>query len=242
MSKGRIQRVDITTELPRIGRVKTGYKTKDGSPRSSDYFIPTGAYAEYFSKVYGKEPKKIEIMFLSDDFDKVCNEQFELRDNAGKLIAYGDGVEFKMWWKDKYLDYNIMEHPDLHEKIKQSYPNAGEWKEVLELNFIIPKIRGVVGQWQYRTHAKESSIPTIRNAFDTMLNERGFVKGIIFDLVVEMHVSNKPDSKSRYPVVRLVPNMSPENIEMVRSNLLGQDVSGLLPESKKQIESKNQSE
>ena len=228
--QGRIQRVQSTQEniLPRIGMIKTGFKDAKGIPRSVDHFIATGNYNEFFHKEFGKEPQKIEIVFISDDFRKVCNEELVLRDNAGKRIAYGDGVNFKVWSRTEnkgrggYVDRNIEDTPDLHEQILKAYPKAGEWKETLTLNFIIPRIRGIAGQWQYSTHGAASTIPTVREAFDQVLAARGFVKGIIFDMTVKMHVSNAPDSKSRYPVVNIVPNMSEANVQLVKNTLLKQ--------------------
>lgn len=227
---GRIKRVkdDKHDILPRIGMIKTGYKDENNIPRSVGHFIATGNYANYFHSEFGKEPTKIEILFISDDFSKVCNEELELRDKSGKRIAYGDGINFKVWNRKAnnkrggYVDRNIEETPDLHDQIKNAYPDAGEWKETLTLNFIIPRIRGVAGQWQYRTHAAASTIPTVREAFDQVLASRGFVKGIIFDMTVKMHISNAPDSKSRYPVVNIIPNMSEENVQLVKNTLLKQ--------------------
>ena len=49
-----------------------------------------------------------------------------------------------------------------------------------------------------------------------MLAERGFCKGIIFDLNVQFATTQKPGDKSRFPVVSLVPNESPDNVLKVR--------------------------
>ena len=49
-----------------------------------------------------------------------------------------------------------------------------------------------------------------------MLENKGFVKGIIWDLSVEFAKSQKPGDKSRYPVVTLVANESEDNVLKVK--------------------------
>lgn len=49
-----------------------------------------------------------------------------------------------------------------------------------------------------------------------MLAERGFCKGIIFDLNVQFAMTQKPGDRSRYPVVTIVPNESEGNLFKVK--------------------------
>ena len=106
--------------------------------------------------------------------------------------------------------------------ISKRYPNrlvqkgGNGWGIVLTLNFIIPCVRGIAGIWQFTTNGTASTIPAIRETFDGMLSERGFCKGIIFDLNVQFATTQKPGDKSRFPVVTLVPNESSENILKVK--------------------------
>lgn len=77
-------------------------------------------------------------------------------------------------------------------------------------------VRGVAGVWQFATKGTASTIPQIRETFDGMLEERGFCKGIIFDLNVQFATTQKPGDRSRFPVVSLVPNESADNVLKVR--------------------------
>ena len=61
-----------------------------------------------------------------------------------------------------------------------------------------------------------STIPNIRDTFDAILQEKGFIKGIIFDMNVQFAVSQKPGDRSRYPVVTIVPNESEGNLFAVK--------------------------
>lgn len=226
--RGRIIRPDTSTRLalPRVGFIKTGFKDQRGYPKSVDYFIPTGKYAELFTKAYGDKPSTIQIVFPDDDPTKVCSERYEYRDNDGRLFAKGDGENFEIWDGQKYQAANISEYPKLMEAAAKRCPTKATiaggsgWDIVLSLNFIIPMVRGIAGVWQFTTKGELSTIPQIRDVFDTMMQHRGFVKGIIFDLSVEYAKSQKPGVKSRYPVVSLIPNESEGNIEKVKSGFM----------------------
>ena len=218
---GRILNKEKTKRLPFpiLGRVACGEKSEKGYPRSLDYFVASGKYAELFKSAYGDKPSTIQIVFPNDDAELCCKEFYELRDPAGKLVSEGDGETFKVW-SDKtkaYITLSTEQHPNLMEMIAGKYPKC-EWKITLTLNFIIPKVRGIMGLWSFSTKGSASTIPQVRDTFDAMLEQNGHASGVIFDLSVKMHKSNKPNDSSRYPVVSLVPNESEENLRMVKES------------------------
>ena len=186
---------------------------------STDYWLADGKYASLFDKAYGEKPDTIQIVFPSDNPELVCREEYEFRDTQGKLVASGDGETFKVWSaKNKaYTILSVTEYPNLMEMVKSKYPSQ-DWKITLTLNFIIPKVRGIMGLWQFSTKGSASSIPQVRDTFDAVLESNGHCSGVIFDLCVKMHTSQKPTTASKYPVVSLVPNESDENIGMVRES------------------------
>lgn len=208
--------------LPRVGFIKVGFKNEKGFPQSVDYFIPAGKYAGLFTKAYGEKPQTIQIVFPDDDPAKVCNERFEYRDDEGRLLATGDGEIFQVWNGEQYQELTTAQYPGLMKSIEKRYPNklfkkTGEgWQIILTLNFIIPCVRGIAGVWQFSTKGTASTIPNVRNVFDQMLENRGFCRGIIWDLSVEFAKSQKPGDKSRYPVVTLVANESEDNVLKVK--------------------------
>lgn len=208
--------------LPRIGKVKIGKKSDRGLPMSVDYFIPSGKYAGLFTKAFGERPQTIQVVFPTDDPVQVCDEHYEYRDDEGRLIAKGDGEEFDVWDGEKYCHLTIDKYPTLMDSVQKRYPtkyaqrNGDGWRIRLTLNFFIPMVKGVVGLWTFETNGTASTIPQVRDTFDMMREQRGFVKGIIFDLNVQFASSQKPNSKSRYPVVSLVANESDENIALIK--------------------------
>lgn len=207
--------------LPRVGQIKIGMKDSRGFPKSVDYFVPAGKYAGLFQKAYGEKPQTIQIVFPDDDPAKVCKEEYEYRDDEGRLIAYGDGETFKVWNGKQYAEFKISEHPTLMDGVARKHPNravkkGGDgWQITLTLTFIIPMVRGIAGVWRFVTKGTASTIPNIRDTFDAMLQERGFVRGVIFDMNVQFATSQKPGDKSRYPVVTIVPNESEDNLRKI---------------------------
>lgn len=223
--KGRISRPDREINrvvLPRVGFIKVGMKNAKGYPQSVDYFVPSGKYAGLFTQAYGDRPQTIQIVFPDDDAEKVCREEYQYRDDAGKLIAWGDGETFNVWDGERYKELSAKDYPKLMHGVARKFPNrsvraGGDgWQVTLTLTFIIPLVRGVAGVWQFVTKGAASSIPGIRDTFDAMLSERGFVKGIIWDMNVQFAKSQKPGETSRYPVVSIVPNESEGNVAKVK--------------------------
>lgn len=208
--------------LPIIGKIKVGIKNEKGFPKSIDYFVSTGKYSALFTEAYGEKPNTIQIVFPDDAPEKVCNEMYEYRDDAGCRIAYGDGETFQVWDGKKYVELKTSDYPNIMESVAKRYPNklskkGGDgWQITLTLTFIIPLVRGIAGVWQFITKGTASTIPNLRDTFDAMLEERGFVRGIIFDLSVQFATTQKPGDNSRFPVVSLVPNESAENVLKVK--------------------------
>ena len=202
--------------FPLIGKVKVGELATSANgktyPKSCDYFVPSGKYASLFKEAYGEQPSTIQIVFPSDDAELVCREEYILRDNAGKLVSSGDGLNFRTWSEKqkKYIDVTTEEQPNLMEMLEKHY--GQEFKVTLTLNFILPLVRGVMGCWQFQTKGSASTVPQVRDAFDAMLAQNGRVAGVVFDLSVKMHKSQKPNDSSKYPVVTLVANESEENL------------------------------
>lgn len=201
--------------LPIVGKIKCGKKSESGYPQSVDYFIPSGKYEGLFREAYGDNPSTIRIVFPSDDASLCCTEFYEYRDDAGKLVATGDGETFKVWNGREYQEFSAEEHPTLMDGLANKYKSKTGWQVTLTLNFIIPEVRGVMGCWQFRTKGAASSIPSIRDAYDAMLESNGKVAGVVFDLSVKFAKSQKPGQSSRYPVVSLTANESRENLERV---------------------------
>lgn len=248
------------TKLNRLGKIKVGEKTEPANgqksyPKALDYFVATGKYADKFRDVYGEKPTEIGVVFVTDNLSDACNERFELRDNKGALIGSGDGVTFKLWNKEltKYEPFEIKKEED--KKVLQSFANKfktanyeAKWYSVLTLQFVIPKIKDVFGVWVFETRGVMSSIPNIRDTFDNIQRFAGTVVNIPFDLIVQKVKSQKPGDTRTYPVVNLIPNISTDKMDDVKSflqsgnsiyevkKLLESSTNKQLPDAKLQLE------
>jgi len=231
---GRIYRPEQGAEmleLPEIGRLHIGMKSERGLPQSIDWFRATGKYAGMFHNAYGEKPQTIQIIFPSDNAQAVCNQRYEYRDNAGALVARGDGRTFEVWNGKVYAPFSVEEFPDIMEQIAAKNPTkrgADNWDVALTMRFIVPAVRGVVGVWQFSTKGKASSVKNICNSFDGVQMMRGTVMQTVFDLSVQFAKSNKPGDSSRYPVVSLIANDT--RIEEIRKAIAPKEnLSLLLP-------------
>jgi hypothetical protein len=229
---GRIKDKETGLRLPRLGLIKIGEKDPQrGYPRSLDYFIATGKYAYLFNNKFSK-PQKLYITFFTDNTEISCEHRYELWKGA-KKVAYGDGETFFAYDKKEgvYKKVTVQEAPEIKKQIEKHF--GEEFSEVLHLRFIIPQIEGILGYWEFSTKAKQSTIPNIIGTYDTIMEQNGFVKGVIFELTVEKVVSRAPDSKSKFPVVSLIPNQTEDAMNAIGNSLFNINPKQLNDGSKK---------
>lgn len=218
--QARIKNQSTSNQWPIIGRIKIGEKTDKGYPKSLDYFRCTGHYAKMFSDVFGDKPNKISIIFYTDDLFQSCFQRYECRDQkTGALMGKGDGESF-------FIHDGIMWKP---EQDKAKIKALGKWEVILTIRFIIPEIKGVVGLFQLDTKAKESTIPQIISTFDEVKRMAGTIVNIPFDMVVVKVKSQLPGEKKIFPVINLIPNVSSDNLTIVKKFLTqtGDDIKQL---------------
>lgn len=225
--KGRIKRKDATStsKIPIVGKIKVGIKNEKGYPQSLDYFICDSKYQKFFLDAYGEKPDSIQVCFISNNFSDSCDERYECRDKDGRLAGYGDGEKSFIFDGKNYVE----------ETDKKKLAVAGKWETILTIKFVIPKIKSIFGLFTFSTKGDKSSLPQIRDTFDTVLDQAGTVINLPFDLVVKKVKSQKPGTKHLFPVVNLIPNISKANLELVHNYLQqGNDIKklGLLDESK----------
>lgn len=213
---GRIKNKNTSFRIGLAGYIKCGYKNDKGYPVSTDYFIAKGKTdkdiitVKRFQDVYGEKPQNITIMFPSDNIEEICNERYSIYTSksndgiGGKLFAEGDGETFKVWNEQKQIreEFTIEKYPDIMKMCEQK--SGGKWTEVLTLRFIIPHVP-VFGVWELNTRGVESSIIQIRDTFDYILQNRGTVENMMFELYIKKVTSNKPGSRNSYPVIGLQP-------------------------------------
>lgn len=214
MSTGRIRvakQANSSSTLPEIGKIKIGLKAKSANgteyPKAIDYFHATGSFANEFTRLFGEKPKSLQVAFISDDLNEVCNERFESWEK-GKRYGWGDGEKFTVWDGSKYVEGV----PATDTKVRSL-----KWERTLTLRFVLLKMKGILGVWTFQTKAKEVTIPSIVKSFDLVRDKAGTIIGFPFNLMVEMKKSYSPGESRIYPVVSLIPNFTEESMEAVRA-------------------------
>lgn len=208
------------SELGRIGIGKVNRDSAKPYPVATDYFIPRGNFVEPFIAMFGDKPAQLPIWFSSDNENFVCNERLEIRDKGGNLYGFGDGEEFTFFHpttKKYSIQRTTRDRPTLMEdtvaflKKEATAEQAKQikWSTVLYLRFSLQGFP-LLGYWQFSTKGAGSSIPAIREAFDSCKQTFGTIRYIPFMLTVKKVKSNKPGVNSQFAVVSLVPMISLE--------------------------------
>lgn len=215
-----------------VGKIKIGEKRLSPSgkeyPAALDYFRvdAPAQYARLFTEAYGERPQKLEIIFISDDPAHACSVQYELRGDKGGLFAKGDGETFAVWSGDKWVFSTLAEILEKYGSLETFKTKSAQfcnsktgWKVRLTMRFMIPRIKGLIAEWQLSTSGIASSIGQITGAFDQVKEAAGTVINLPFDLSVEMAKGDRHGSASRFPVLKLIPNATFENLKLLREHV-----------------------
>lgn len=227
--KGRISTgaVQQGRTLPEIGRIKVGMKTERGLPTSLDYFRASGDFANRFTTLFGDKPTELKVAFVSNNIEEVCNEQYEAWDK-GKRLGWGNGEVFSVWNPQGGKDGKGAYEHDIVATDPRVIAIKKHFARTLTLRFVLLEMKGILGYWTFQTKAKETTIPSIVQAFDMVLARSGSIIGFPFSLMVKKVQSYTPGMAKNYPIVQLVPNFTEETIEAVRAYVeSGADLSRL---------------
>lgn len=220
MTSSRIIRGPVaafTSPLPPIiGKIKVGLVV-DGHPASTDYFVCSSKYEPLFRRAYGDKPTSLEIAFPSNDISQVAHEELVVRDKGGRLLSSGNGEVWRSWSmkNEVYVDDDRATTDEIQKRYGQPA------KPTMTLRFVLSRMADVMGTFTFTTRGDLTSIPALRNVVDYMLEKFGAISHIPFDLQVKKVKSNSPGSKSAYPVVSLIANVSEESLELMSAYIAG---------------------
>jgi len=251
MRKNRIVTRD-RSKITVIGRLKIGEKVKNANgveyPKSTDYFIPKGEFAQSFTEIYGEKPSKLLIFFPNAD---ALTQQYVLYcDGALHGSSDGETVEYFENKERKEITFPDSESANIFmlkyaEKVNKSkkQKSIAEWKLTVNIQFVLAEIRNVMGLWSFETAGKASMVDQIANSFDNAIEMFGNIVGVPFWLTVEK-VSHKSAVKGAqvFPVVSLSPAIGFGQYMQLKTGssdplqLIDNTIKMLLPKENKAIE------
>jgi hypothetical protein len=174
--------------------------------------------------IYGEQPKLLKIFFPSNDMKEICNHEYVIRDSSGKKAGYGDGENFYLATpSDGTVKFQLWEKEVIESKFKNaeafmssiSAKLKTNWAERLTLRFMIVGFP-VLACWEFCSGGDDTTIPAIVGEIDRIMQGAGRVSQIPFDLSVKKVKSDKSGSNNAYPVVSIVCNFSPEDVDNLR--------------------------
>lgn len=214
-----------TSKINFIGKIRIGIKAKSSSgteyPKAVDYFVPTGNFAQFFTKTFGEKPSKFRIMFTNEN---ALQQKYVLQDK--ELYGESDGLTVKYKNREKKeWEEKTFSTPDAAAEFMADYQNklnkkGVKWAKMLAMDFVIPEIMDVFGFWRFETKAEKSMIDSITNMFDAACQLYGQINLVPFYLSVEMKDHKTFDENRKFPVVSLTPAINPVAYQTVMLNSL----------------------
>ena len=188
-----IKGISDKVRFPRLGKIKIGEKTEKGYPRSLDYFL----CPDEVKKVYGDEPKELDILFPVDSLDAIFPQYLKWYGKGSGLKCWGDGETAHRFNKETN---DIEEIECLFEECPEY--ESKNCKKLANLNFMLPKVQGL-GIYQLAT----SSMNSILNINSTLALISGITGGKIsmipFKLVVSREEAQVEGKKLTISVLNL---------------------------------------
>jgi len=162
--------------LPRLGKIRLGIKKRNAEgkeyPAEVDYFVfdpktpspeENERLKQEFEKLYGKEPKQINIMFPVADPTVFFAQDYKRYGSSTSLQCKGDGVEAVCASEEFAKDLEIIGRSEMgNPKVRCLGRDCPYYKnkkcgEIGILQFLLPEMPGM-GIWQIATGSYHSIV------------------------------------------------------------------------------------
>lgn len=181
--------------VPRLGKIHLGVKVTNDKgieyPKAVDYFVcPPEVIA-----VYGVKPTTLDVVFPSDDTERIAPAYYKAYGRSRGLIAKGDGVTRRHLVRVDEESGEITEDLARRDAKKVAwvegpclgracpYYEKRECKEVMSLQFLLPRVPGL-GVYQIDT-SSYNSIVDILSTIDLVRALVGRISGVPLQLTLE---------------------------------------------------------
>jgi hypothetical protein len=202
-----------TLRLPRLGVIQLGEKDEKGVPRSLDYFV----CPEEVRKVYGDRPRRLDIAFPVDDITVIFPSQLERYGDQFGRICTGDGERANLSvvyarGEAGQREYGVVptregfvsattgeQFPVVKGQGGKEYVQipclyracpvyrAGKCREVGRLNFLLPKVPGMLGIYQIATGSVNSYL-NVAGALSIFLKMLAVLNQPIWTVTLQLEV------------------------------------------------------
>ena len=192
-----IENLSDIRRLPRLDKIRLGIK-KEGQkgpyPQAVDYFV----CPDEVKAVYGDTPRKLDVMFPSNDLELVASQWYKCYSYTHGLICRGDGKHCK---RKVDTDNGDFANRNTREWVladgicePEHCPMIGskQCRRMMSLLFILPEVPGL-GVYQLDTSSRDSII-NINSQLAPDGFIRQFTKGRI--AFVPLILSLKPEQKT----------------------------------------------
>jgi hypothetical protein len=190
---------NIGSRIPRLGKIRIGIKEEGKNyPKGVDYFV----CPEEVQAVYGERPKKLNILFHSDDIEEVFPQYYKRYGMGTGLVCKGDG-ETASAINTKSGEFEEIECLGT----ECSFYTSNKCKRIGNLHFMIVGVNRL-GVYQLDTSSINSIVNVNGGIEYAKLMTKGRLAMIPFILeVIPQEVS--PDGKKKIVhVLRLEANIS----------------------------------
>jgi len=197
-----IDKVSDIRRMPRLGKIRLGIKVqtegKNPYPRATDYFV----VPEEIQDFVGETPKKLNIMFPSEEVDKLAQQWLRCYSLTQGLVCKGDGIT-----ATRKMDVDT---GDIARSTTREWEFRDSWgcdpdhceqyqekqcRRVMNLLFLMPDVPGV-GVWQLDT-TSFYSIVNINSCADLIRRICGRISFIPLTLSLEPLEVSPPGIKKK---------------------------------------------
>jgi len=158
-----IKGISEIARLPRLGKIRLG--TKKEGPDGTVYPVPSDHFIcpDEVKKVFGEKPKKLRIMFPTEDKEQWASQYLRRYSASLKPLCRGDGAN-AISWAGSGTDRLWNGKPSLSESKEIvcnprtcPYYLSGDCRRVMNLQFLLPDCPGF-GVYQLDTSCRQSML------------------------------------------------------------------------------------
>jgi hypothetical protein len=158
-----IKNLSDEVRLPRLGKIRLGYRDEAGVPHRTPHFVVPEGHPDRdrMIELFGEEPRSLRVLIPLEDEEKWATQYYRSYVLSRGLVCKGDG-ETAMQMQDVKTGKLVNKDAGTI-RIKEvpcrgrgcAHYRAGKCKESMNLRFILPDVPGL-GIWQIDTRSINS--------------------------------------------------------------------------------------